>query len=488
MRKKTLFITIGAIIIISIIGFVIWKNNNIPSELISVKRGTLVQDVSATGKVEFPTKIDLHFKNSGKLVSINTGIGKKVLAGQILAKQDTAELDAQVSEMKAGIELQQAKLDQLLGGASDEEVSLSQITLDQTKNTQEILVKNAYENMLNSTIEAVPEDGDSDYTAPIISGTYNLGKEGTIKISSYYSTGGTSFNVTGLTNGTGLSNMITSQPIGNSGLYIKFPNNTNINVTDWIINIPNKKASNYLANYNAYQSALSQAKSLIDQRTAELALKKAPARSLDIAVYQAQVNQAKALLQKIQSQRSELLILAPSSGSVTKINGDVGEIINPDKAVITFVAENVLQIKLNIIEDKIINVKVGQEAEITFDAIENQKFSGKIVSIDPAETEIQGAIYYETTIIFDKVDEHIKSGMTANVLIKTDVKENALFIPVSAIRIKDNKKYVQILENKKTVSKEVTTGIKNSMGMIEIISGLEEGEQVMVSIQNKSKK
>ena len=263
MRKKTLFITIGAIVIISIIGFIIWKNNNIPSELISVKRGTLVQDVSATGKVEFPTKIDLHFKNSGKLVSINTGTGKKVIAGQILAKQDTGELDAQVSEMKAGIELQQAKLDQLLGGASDEEVSLSQITLDQTKNTQETLVKNAYENMLNSTIEAVPEDGDSDYTAPIISGTYNLGKEGTIKISSYYSSGGTSFNVTGLTNGTGLSNMITAQPIGNSGLYIKFPNNTNINVTDWIIEIPNKKASDYLANYNAYQSALSQAKSLI---------------------------------------------------------------------------------------------------------------------------------------------------------------------------------------------------------------------------------
>jgi HlyD family secretion protein len=485
MRKKTLFITIGAIVIISIIGFIIWKNNNIPSELISVKRGTLVQDVSATGKVEFPTKIDLHFKNSGKLVSINTGTGKKVLAGQILAKQDTAELDAQVSEMKAGIELQQAKLDQLLGGASDEEVSLSQITLEQTKNTQETLINNAYQNLLNSTPEAVPEEEEDNYIAPTISGTYNIGKEGKITIETYNSSGGTSYTLSGLTTGTGLANTITPQPLGNSGLYIKFPSDPSTLSTNWVIEIPNKKASNYLANYNAYQSALSQAKSLIDQRTAELALKKAPARSLDIAVYQAQVNQAKALLQKIQSQRNELIILAPSSGLITKINGEIGEIINPDKPVVSFVAENVLQIKLNIIEDKIVNVKVGQEAEITFDAIENQKFSGEIVSIDPAETEIQGAVYYETTIIFDKVDEHIKSGMTANVLIRTDVKENALFIPVSAIRIKDNKKYVQILENKKTINRDVTTGIKNSAGMIEIISGLEEGEQVMVSTQSK---
>lgn len=485
MRKKTLFITIGAIVIISIIGFIIFKNNNIPSELISVKRGTLVQDVSATGKVEFPTKIDLHFKNSGKLVSINTGIGKKVLAGQILAKQDTAELDAQVSEMKAGIELQQAKLDQLLGGASDEEVSLSQITLDQTKNTQETLINNAYQNLLNSTPEAVPEEEEDNYIAPTISGTYNIGKEGKIIIETYNSSGGTSYTLSGLTTGTGLANTITPQPLGNSGLYIKFPSDASTLSTNWVIEIPNKKASNYLTNYNAYQSALSQAKSLIDQRTAELALKKAPARSLDIAVYQAQVNQAKALLQKIQSQRNELIISAPSSGLITKINGDIGEIINPDKPVISFVAENVLQIKLNIIEDKIANVMVGQETEITFDAIENKKFSGKIVSIDPTETEIQGAVYYETTIIFDKVDESIKSGMTANVLVKTAFKEDVLFIPVSAIQVKDNKKYVQILENKKIINREVTTGIKNSSGMIEIISGLTEGEQVMVSVKNK---
>lgn len=485
MTKKTLFINLGIIVIVGIAGIIIWKNNDISSELILVKRGTLVQDVSATGKVEFPTKIDLHFKNSGKLVTINTKTGEKVLTGQLLAKQDTSELDAQVLEMKAGIELQQAKLDQLLSGASDEEILLSQIILDQTKNTQEILIDNAYKNLLNSTPEAVPEEEEDNYTAPTISGTYNLGKEGKIIIETYNSSGGSSYTLSGLTSGTGLVNTITPQPLGDSGLYIKFPEDPNTVSTNWVIEIPNKKASNYLANYNAYRSALSQAKSLIDQRTAELALKKAPARSSDIAVYQAQVNQAKALLQKIQSQRNELMIFAPSSGLITKINGEVGEIINPDKPIVSFVAENVLQIKLNIIEDKIVNVKVGQEALITFDAIENYKFSGKIVSIDPAETEIQGAVYYETTIIFDKVDERIKSGMTANVLIKTETRDNALFVPVSAIRIKDNKKYVQILENKKTINRDVTTGIKNSEGMIEIVSGLEEGEQVMISTQSK---
>jgi HlyD family secretion protein len=485
MRKKILYIIIA--ITIGIVGIFVWKNNSTTSELILVKRGTVIQDVSSTGKIESPTNINLSFKNSGKLTYINTSVGKKVYSGEILAKQDTSEIDAQVSEMKAGLQLQEAKLEQLKSGASDEDISLSQIILNQTKVTQDILVKNAYNNLLNSTIEAVPEDGDSDYVAPTISGNYNLEKEGVIKISSYYSSGGTSFNVTGLTSGTGLSNTITAQPIGDSGLYVKFPNNTNINVTDWIINIPNKKASNYLANYNAYQSAIAQAKSLEDQRTAELLLKKAPARSTDIAVYQAQVNQAKALLQKIQSQREELIILAPSSGYITKINGEIGEIVNPDKSIISFVSDSTLQIKINIIEDKIVNIKVGQEAEITFDAIQNEKFIGKIASIDKIETIVDGAIYYETIIICDKdkADERIRSGMTANVLIKTAISENTLFIPISAIQNKEGGKYVQVLENKKIINKTVTTGIKNSSGMIEITSGLLEGEQVVISAKVK---
>lgn len=501
MRKKTLFIIIGIIIVVSVISIIIWKNNNITSEITLVKKGTLVQEVSTTGKVEFPTKVDLRFKNSGKLVAINTGIGKRVSVGQLLAKQDTTQIDAQILEMKSGIILQEAKLNQLRGGISNEEIELSKISLENAKNSyentvaqQNIAVANAFSLMLNSGIEAVPTiSGASTDGLPTISGTYNGTEEGNYIINIYATGNGAYFSVSGLESGSGQVSTI-AVPLGSRGLYIEFPSNSILSYsnTTWKVSIPNTQSSTYLTYYNAYKTAvqsqsqiLATAQALVNQREAELSLKEAPARPLDIAVYQAQINQAEALLQKIQSQKNELMIFAPSSGLITKTNGEVGEIISPDKSVISFVPENVLQIKLNIIEDKIVNVKVGQEAEITFDAIPNQMFNGKIISIDSVENEIQGSVYYESIIVLDKVDKSIKSGMTANVLIKTATSEDVLFVPISVIQKKDNKEYVEVLENKKIIKKEVDTGLKNSTGMVEIISGLLEGEQVIISTKSK---
>ncbi len=466
MRKRTLFIIIGIVVIVSIIGVItISRKNNISTDLVSVERGTLSQDVFANGKIEFPTKIDLHFKGSGKIVAINTGVGETVSAGQVLAKQDTTEIDAQVSEMKAGIELQKAKLNQLLEGASAEDIRLT-----------EIKVENARRKLYSENLVAVSDDDARKNIAPVITGSYNGLQEGQYRLffSDYNELNNTNkISYNGIEKGKSNKDEL-SQPLGTKGLLIAFPSNSYQTNDRWTIDIPNKNGANYVSNLNAYNSAL-----------AELTLKKAPSRSSDIAVYQAQVNQAEALLQKTISQREDFMILAPSSGLITKIYGEVGEIVNSGKPVMSFVAENVLQIKLNIIEDRIVNVKIGQETEVTFDAIENQKFSGRVVSIDPAETEIQGAVYYETTIVLDDVDERIKSGMTANVLIRTAVSEDTLYVPISAIVNKGGKTYVEVLENKKLVDKEVRTGLKNSTGMIEITSGLKEGEQVVISTKSK---
>ena len=90
-------------------------------------------------------------------------------------------------------------------------------------------------------------------------------------------------------------------------------------------------------------------------------------------------------------------------------------------------------------------------------------------------------MYYQTTILFDKTDERVRSGMTANIWIKISSSEETLFIPVSAIQKKEGKKIVKILSGKQIIEKEVVTGIKNDKGMIEIISGISEGEQVILS-------
>lgn len=172
---------------------------------------------------------------------------------------------------------------------------------------------------------------------------------------------------------------------------------------------------------------------------------------------------------------------------VTAVNGERGETVGPDMTIVSLATGGALQIDLSVVEDKIVDVKVGQKARITFDAIENQEFVGTVVAIDPAETVVGGAVYYKTTVLFDDVDERIRSGMTANVWILTATASDTLFVPASAIQIKDDKMIVQVQGESKMIEKEVAVGIENNTGMIEILSGLSEGEQVILNVQAQKK-
>lgn len=494
MSKKA-FIIIGAIVVITaILMLIVRPTTIIPYELATVQSGPIAELVSASGNVEPPTKIDLHFKNSGQLTSLAVAIGDTVEAGQLLAMQDTAQLDAQVQETRSSIDLQRAKLDQLIAGASPEEIALAEVVLqsaqrnyEEVAKTQENLVQTAYTKMLNSSFEARPVDDDSDDNAPIISGTYTLGKEGSILISSYYSSGGISFRVSGLATGAGSGNAVVPEPLGDSGLYITFPSSTKIENDDWIIEIPNKKAANYLANLTTYesalqtkQSALSAAQSLIDQKQAELVLKKAALRPTDIAVYQAQINQAEAALQKILAQRNDLSLYAPAHGIITDVIGEIGETIRPEQSIISLSSSDTLQVRLNVVEDSIVNVRVGQKAVITFDAIKNETFLGTVIAINPAETIVGGAVYYETIVTFNTSDERLRSGMTANVLIETASVTDTLTIPQSAVEMIDGQTTVQVFAHNKVENRVVVTGIKDGKGQVEIVSGIAAGEQVVI--------
>jgi HlyD family secretion protein len=496
MSKKA-FITIGvaAAIIIAALVFIVIPHKSVPYELATVQTKAVTERISASGKVEPPVKIDLHFKNSGYLKSRTVKTGDTVTAGQLLAAQDTALLDAQVQETQSSIAFQQAKLDQLIAGASHEEIALSEVALqsaqrnyEAVQQTQEDLVQAAYIKLLNSTPEARPVDDTSDDEPPVISGTYTLGKEGTIFVSSYYSAGGISFRVSGLTTGSGSGNAVIPEPLGDSGLSITFPSSTKIETEDWAIEIPNKRGASYLTNQTAYEtalqtqkSALSAAQSLVDQKQAELALKKAGVRSSDRAVYQAQISQAEASLEKILAQRDELMLFAPSDGLVADVFGEIGEIVRPEQPVVSLASKDALQIRLNVVEDGIVNVRVGQNADILFDAIKDETFRGTVVSVNPAETIIGGAVYYETIVALNTPDERLRSGMTATVWIETAQSEHALVVPLSAVQTKKGKSNVQVFTDGAVVQKEVVTGLRDGNGQIEIVSGLSEGEQVIVA-------
>jgi HlyD family secretion protein len=489
IKQKRTWVIFGIIVII--LGYFIFRPSNNAKNTITEKSSyiDLKETVLATGQVTSSTDLSLSFNSSGVVKSIKVKVGDKVKEGQILATLDQGSELASLTSARGALAGANARLKRTIEGASNEEISLSQITLDQTKITQDTLINNAYQNLLNSTPEAVPLDGKSDYTAPAISGTYSLGKEGKIYVKMYYSQGGRSFTLSGLAEGTGEVDTITPQPLGASGLYIKFSDNGASDVSDWVIEIPNKKASDYLTNYNAYQSTLTQAKATIDQRTAELALKKAQARTSDIELAQADIISAEGQLQLAQSKYDNTIIKAPSDGTITKIDVKVGELTSALKQAMVLQDISNIYLEANINEANIASVSIGMPIDITFDAFGSDKiFDGHITKIDPSSTVSSGVVNYKITANVEQVSD-IRPGMTANMTIKIKEKDHVLAVPSRAILVnKEGVKSIRIVTNTKTKKyKEstITTGIEGDGGLTEVTSGLLEGEEYIVLIKSK---
>ena len=224
---------------------------------------------------------------------------------------------------------------------------------------------------------------------------------------------------------------------------------------------------------------------------AQLVLTKAPARYVDISVYRSQVDQAQAALDSAKFKLTYYQIVAPSDGIITFINYKVGEQVSPTastsassmiKSAIAMLGEGGFQVKMDVPESDITKVKVTDPVEITLDAYGNDlKFTGQVKSIDVAETLISDVVYYQVIVILDPTDKEIKSGMTANIDIKTAFVENALYLPTRAIK-QDNsgQKYVEILGFANTIKRvNVEAGLRGDLGT-EIKSGLKEGDQVIV--------
>lgn len=231
------------------------------------------------------------------------------------------------------------------------------------------------------------------------------------------------------------------------------------------------------------QNAVATAEGNLKSAQDKLAQIKAPSRKSDVDLAQAQLSQTEAVLLRAKQQLAKANLVAPDSGTIANVEKEEGEMAKLGESIISIISFNKFQIEVDIPEADIGKVSLQNPAEITLDAFPDYKFSGKVIKIDPAETIIQGVVYYKVTIGFDEPADKMKSGMTANVDIITETKENVLAVPQGAVLTKNGQKLVRILEGRDIEEVKVETGIRGSRGEIEILSGLKEGDKVITFIK-----
>ncbi len=140
-----------------------------------------------------------------------------------------------------------------------------------------------------------------------------------------------------------------------------------------------------------------------------------------------------------------------------------------------------LQAQVSVSEVDRANVKIGQKATMTFDAVPNLTLTGKVTSIDAVGTNSQGVVTYNVTIAFDALDPRISPGMTAAAAITTDVRTNVLTVPRSAVKSSsDGGSYVLVMPSGATTPQQATVeaGVSTDSST-EIVSGLKEGDAVV---------
>jgi len=147
--------------------------------------------------------------------------------------------------------------------------------------------------------------------------------------------------------------------------------------------------------------------------------------------------------------------------------------------------ENEQLLTVNINEIYIPKVSVGQKVSIIFDAMKDKVFTGKVASIDSVGTVNGGVVTFEAKIEIADLPTDIKPNMTAIATIELIHKENTYTVPTSAIIYQDDKAFVQKANSDNGELTAVELGEKGFV-KTEIISGIENGVQVLVRPNSKS--
>lgn len=196
----------------------------------------------------------------------------------------------------------------------------------------------------------------------------------------------------------------------------------------------------------------------------------------DNSVYYNEIKKAEAVVKEREILLSKFYIISPIDGVVSKKNVKIGQNISPGDVLVSIINDNDFEIEANIPEIYISSIKLQQDVQISFDAFSGDLFYGKVSYIDPEETIIDGIVSYKIKVELDKVDERIKSGLTNNLSIIIDRKEDVLFAPIDFVYKEKDLNYVFLIEKGNTLKKPVSLGLVGDGGFVEIIDGLKEGD------------
>ncbi len=399
------------------------------SRLVRVQYGNLTNSVSASGSLVFATTEDLTFGSAGTVREVNVQVNDAVEKGDVVATLDDASiLSLQEAVASARVDLANAQnaLDKAQNPYTESQIAEANAAVQQ-----------AQQQLADAQALGPLDVADAEYAAT--------------QAEQNYSDSIRSF----------MNNRITVDDLNKAE-------------RDW-----------ERAEVNVQTVQTNADKSVIDAQnnlaTAESALGNMTVDPLDVALKQVQVQSAQSALDEVLARLGNTTLVAPFDGIVAAVNVQAGQSVNAGTVAVQIADPSDIEVSTSVDEIDVPQVKQGQKATISLDALPNDEFSGIVSSISSFGNVQSGVVSYPVTIeLTVPSGVQLREGMSATATIITQEVDNVLLVPAAAISGGSTNPRVRVMVNGVPEVRAVTVGQSNDQ-YTQIVSGLNAGDEVVVT-------
>jgi HlyD family secretion protein len=517
-----------------------------------VERGAVVTKVSASGSLSAIREQNLGFPKGAQLKQLLVKVGDRVTAGQVLAQEDDFAFRQTLNQLQGQLNSQRA----LFGKAvADPTVQGAQATLDQAHQILEATQKSvdaelaadqtatdqAHKQLdfdsylLDKAQETLRADqvscsatGGIPFTPPAPAngvggaggpnssvgvGPAQAGVEDPARVGPVFAgstgSGGSGPGGSGGGGNPACNRIPTDQQAVLTGRRAVMTDKTTLQADQQKQNVD--RAQGLVSIENARQSVVT-AQNTLDAAAAD--------RPFNIDQQVALVASIAAQVEAAQKDVDNTVLRAPVTGTVSAINGLVGEFLQPSSGVSALAPGstapipglsgtssnsslslgnpatgaqrpggtqfmildniNTFQVVVPFEESDAAKVAPNQKVDVTFDAVPDLTRAGTVVSVSPTGSNISSVINYYATVVLNETDPRLKDGLTAQARVITNQVQDVLTVPNSAVRKSGDQSTVTIIDANGTQQQ-----VRFQPGLVgddrtQVISGLREGQEVIL--------
>ncbi|MBD2250581.1 efflux RND transporter periplasmic adaptor subunit [Nostoc parmelioides] len=410
--------------------------------------------ITASGKVVPVQSVNLSPKNPGVLAQLYVEQGDRVEQGQIIARMDVGEIEAQIAQYRANIAQAQAQLDEARAGNRPQEIAQSKARLAQAQaQLAESVAGNRPQEVAKAQSQVDAAQARVNYTSEQVKRYQYLFNQGAER------------------------KQLFDQAVSED-------KSARANLAE-----AQKQLS--LLQSGTRSEVISAKEAAVTEARAALVLSQEGSRPEEIAQRQAAVKAAQAQLAAAQVRLADTIIRAPFSGIVTQKYSNVGAFVTPTTSASTSASATSssivalargVEILAQVPEADIGRIKQGQQVEIVADAYPDEVFQGRVRLIAPEAVIEQGVTSFQVRVAIDTGVDKLRSGLNVDLTFLGDRVNNALVLPTVSIVTENGKTGVLVPDaQNKPQFREVTIGAQ-IQDQTQVLSGLKTGDRVFVDL------